>query len=44
VGFAPVYLGDDEPAVQAIDALARLWFLLVFTRGYGRRLAWRRLT
>jgi predicted dinucleotide-binding enzyme len=44
VGFRPVYLGDDQPAVEAIDALAGLWFRLAFTRGYGRRLAWRMLT
>jgi 8-hydroxy-5-deazaflavin:NADPH oxidoreductase len=44
VGFRPLYLGDGEQAVEAIDALARLWFLLAFTRGHGRRLAWRLLT
>jgi 8-hydroxy-5-deazaflavin:NADPH oxidoreductase len=44
VGFRPVHLGDDQRALDAIDALARLWFLLAYDRGYGRRLAWRLLT
>jgi 8-hydroxy-5-deazaflavin:NADPH oxidoreductase len=44
IGFRPVALGDDQRAVDAVDALARLWFLLAFGRGHGRRIGFRILT
>jgi predicted dinucleotide-binding enzyme len=44
IGFEAVALGDSAGAVAAVDAIARLWFLLAFERGYGRRVAWRLLT
>lgn len=43
-GFGPVHLGDDPAAHDAVDAMARLWFLLAFGRGAGRRLGFRILT
>lgn len=44
LGFRPVWLGDGPGAVAIADALARLWFQLVFTRGWDRRLGLRLLT
>jgi predicted dinucleotide-binding enzyme len=44
IGFRPIRLGDDDRALEAVDALARLWFLLAFGQGYGRRLGLRFLT
>jgi 8-hydroxy-5-deazaflavin:NADPH oxidoreductase len=44
LGFRPVWLGDGPDAVAIADALARLWFRLVFTRGWNRRLGLRLLT
>ena len=44
LGFRPIWLGDGPEAVAIADALARLWFQLVFTRGWNRRLGLRLLT
>jgi len=44
LGFRPVWLGDGPDALALTDALARLWFQLVFSRGWGRRLGWRLLS
>lgn len=44
IGFRAVHLGDSDAALGAVDALARLWFLLAFGQGYGRRLGFRLLT
>ncbi len=44
IGFRPIHLGNDERALDAVDGLARLWFLLAFGQGYGRRLGLRFLT
>jgi predicted dinucleotide-binding enzyme len=44
LGFRPVWLGDGPEALASTDALARLWFQLAFTRGWGRRLGLRLLT
>jgi 8-hydroxy-5-deazaflavin:NADPH oxidoreductase len=44
LGFRPVWLGDGLDALALTDALARLWFQLAFTRGWGRRLGWTLLT
>jgi hypothetical protein len=42
VGLRPVWLGGVD-AFDAVDALARLWFTLVFERKLGRRLAFKML-
>lgn len=44
IGFRPIHLGADDRALDAVDALARVWFLLAFGQGYGRRLGLRFLT
>jgi 8-hydroxy-5-deazaflavin:NADPH oxidoreductase len=44
LGFRPVWLGDGPDALALTDALARLWFQLAFTRGWGRRLGLRLLS
>ncbi len=44
IGFRPIALGDDADALAAVDALARLWFLLAFRRRLGRRVGFRILT
>jgi predicted dinucleotide-binding enzyme len=44
LGFRPVWLGDGPEALASTDALARLWFQLAFSRGWGRRLGLRLLT
>ena len=44
IGFWPVPLGEGPDAVAAVDALARLWFLLAFRQGRGRRVGFRILT
>jgi 8-hydroxy-5-deazaflavin:NADPH oxidoreductase len=44
LGFRPVWLGDGPDALALADALARLWFQLAFSRGWGRRLGWRLLS
>ncbi len=44
LGFRPVYLGEGPAALAAVDAVARLWFLLAFEQGWGRRLGFRILS
>jgi predicted dinucleotide-binding enzyme len=44
IGFRPIDLGTGSAALEAVDGLARLWFLLAFGRGYGRRVGFRILT
>ena len=44
IGFRPIPVGDGADAVAAVDALARLWFLLAFRQGHGRRVGFRILT
>jgi predicted dinucleotide-binding enzyme len=44
IGFRPIHLGDTPEALAAVDALARVWFLMAFRQGYGRRLGLRFLT
>ncbi len=44
LGFRPVYLGEGPGALAAVDAVARLWFLLAFERDWGRRLGFRILS
>jgi 8-hydroxy-5-deazaflavin:NADPH oxidoreductase len=44
LGFRPVWLGEGPEALASTDALARLWFQLAFSRGWGRRLGLRLLT
>jgi 8-hydroxy-5-deazaflavin:NADPH oxidoreductase len=40
IGLRPVYLGGVEQ-VELVDALTRLWFVLAFQQGKGRRLAFK---
>ncbi|HXH96288.1 MAG TPA: NAD(P)-binding domain-containing protein [Gaiellaceae bacterium] len=40
VGLEPVWLGGPE-AFDLVDSVTRLWFTLVFQRGFGRRLAFK---
>lgn len=40
IGLRPVYLGGYAQ-IEAADGAARLWFALVFGRGYGRRLGFK---
>lgn len=42
IGLRPVYLGGVEQ-VELVDALTRLWFVLAFQQGKGRRLAFKLL-
>jgi hypothetical protein len=44
IGFRPIHLGETAGSLDAVDSLARLWFLLAIQEGYGRRLAVRFLT
>jgi predicted dinucleotide-binding enzyme len=44
VGFEPVYVGSSDDAHHAVDALATLWFALVFGQGRSRRTAFRVLS
>lgn len=43
VGLRPVWVGGLD-SIDVVDALARLWFTLVFQRKLGRRLAFKMLT
>lgn len=40
IGLEPIWLGGVE-AFDVVDGVTRLWFTLVFQRGYGRRLAFK---
>jgi predicted dinucleotide-binding enzyme len=42
LGLRPIYVGGRE-AVGAVDGLTRLWFALVFQRGYSRHTAFKLL-
>ncbi len=40
IGLRPVYIGGPETA-DLLDAMTRLWFIMAFQKGYGRRLAFK---